>query len=89
MTVRKFKPGDRVYKKGTGQTMIVLKYCFKQNPLTGSFLSDLDVECVWYENKRRKTGIFDQRTLSKVTTPPNYFSGIINKPYQICLNNGR
>lgn len=66
MTIRRFKPGERVRRRGGSQAMIVQKYCLKQSFLSGSYVSDHEIECVWYERGVRKTGIFDQRTLTRV-----------------------
>jgi uncharacterized protein YodC (DUF2158 family) len=61
-----FKPGDRVRNKNNDKIMYVSKYIYKKHPILGKFLSDYDVECVWYEDGVRKTGIFDQRTLLRI-----------------------
>lgn len=65
MTIRRFKPGERVRRRGNDQVMIVLKYCLKQSFFQGSYVSDHEVECVWYDRGVRKTGMFDQRTLTR------------------------
>lgn len=46
--------------------MEVVKYVLEREPLVGEDLSDNEVECVWYNNGKRKTAVFDQRTLFKV-----------------------
>ncbi|HHM20555.1 MAG TPA: DUF2158 domain-containing protein [Bacteroidetes bacterium] len=63
---RYFKPGDRVQKRSGGPVMEVVKYVLEREPLVGEDLSDNEVECVWYNNGKRKTAVFDQRTLFKV-----------------------
>lgn len=70
MTVRRFKPGDRVQKRGDGQLMTVQKYCLKHHPFFGTYLSENEVECTWYENGKSRRGIFDQRTLVKASASP-------------------
>lgn len=70
MTIRKFVAGDRVQKRSGGPIMIVQKYCLRQHVFGGNSHSSHDVECVWYENGRRESAIFDQRTLSKVSIFP-------------------
>lgn len=67
MVIRKFKPGDRVKKIGSKQVMILQNYRLKRSFIYGTILSDREVECSWYENGKRKTGVFDQRTLTKVS----------------------
>ena len=74
MRFRKFRSGDRVRKKENKQIMIVFKNCLKQHPFCGSYLSDNELECVWYENGIRMKAIFDQRTLTKVSV----YSGTLN-----------
>lgn len=66
MRKKYFRPGVRVHKKKSDQVMYVSKYIYKKHPFLGKFLSDYDVECIWYENGERKTGIFDQRNLLRI-----------------------
>ena len=77
MKVKRFKPGDRVRKRGEKQIMIVLKYCLKQHFFLGSYLSSYEVECVWYENSKRRKATFDERTLTKVLGSKGIFE--VNK----------
>ena len=70
MIHRRFKPGDRVQKRGKGKKMVVLKYAVKKYPIIGTYTSEHDVECVWFENGNRKKSVFDQRSLTKVTKTP-------------------
>lgn len=65
MIVRKFKPGDRVQHKLGGSVMEVIRYEIERKPLLGEVLSKEDVLCVWYEKGKRKTAVFNQRTLVK------------------------
>ncbi len=66
MQIRRFKPGERVRRRGDNKVMIVQKYCLKRGFLHGSYVSDHEVACVWYDGGVRRTGIFDQRTLTGV-----------------------
>lgn len=74
MVVRKFKPGDRVEQKSGGPVMEVMHYEVEDKPLVGEFVSEQDVRCVWYEEGERKTGVFDQRTLTKSTKQHGLFT---------------
>jgi uncharacterized protein YodC (DUF2158 family) len=65
MKTKMFKPGDRVTRRNDNNVMYVSKYKLKKNPFLGTYLSDNEVECVWYENGKRHVRSFDQRTLSK------------------------
>ena len=66
METRKFKPGDRVFKRSDGVIMEVIKYATEHDAPTGGQWNLHDVECVWFdENKERHKAIFDQRTLTK------------------------
>lgn len=64
--IRKFKPGDRVQKETYGPVMEVVKYIVDES-IAGENFSTRNIECVWFENEERKKGVFDQRTLFKVT----------------------
>ncbi len=73
MKRRKFKPGDRVQKRGEGPVMMVLNYCLKKSPIVGTYVSDDEVLCVWYTNNRRQTGVFDQRVLTRASVSNGLF----------------
>ena len=67
--VRYFKPGDRVELRSGGPKMEVLKYILKHDPVAGNYLSEYEVECVWYNKEGgRKTDVFHQNTLVKVSS---------------------
>ena len=64
---RLFKPGDRVQLRHGGPTMEVIKYTLDHpSKKQEGVFSDHHVECVWYEEDKRKKEVFDQRTLFKV-----------------------
>lgn len=71
--MRKFKPGDRVQLRFDGKIMEVLKYVTKHNPLIGNYVSEFEVECVWYENGERKSAVFNQKNLTKASKPFGLF----------------
>lgn len=73
MEVRKFLPGDRVQQKKGGPVMEVIKYVTDRDMLTGTTHSDINVECVWFEEGTRHTGVFDQRSLFKVSSESGLF----------------
>ncbi|MDX1667310.1 MAG: hypothetical protein R3350_08775 [Saprospiraceae bacterium] len=73
MIIRKFKPGDRVLHRPSGQVMEVIKYVTKKAPLVGQIASDEEVQCVWFEKGVRKTEIFHQRTLTKDSSEGGLF----------------
>jgi uncharacterized protein YodC (DUF2158 family) len=63
MTVRRFKPGDRVRRCDGGPIMQVLNYVLENRPFVGRLQSDHLVECVWYENGNRRSQVFHQEVL--------------------------
>jgi uncharacterized protein YodC (DUF2158 family) len=73
MEVRKFLPGDRVQQKKGGPVMEVIKYVTERDILTGTTLSDTNVECVWFDEGNRHTGVYDQTNLFKVTSKSGLF----------------
>lgn len=68
MMSRKFKPGDWVKVKGTpnNQKMEVLKYIVKKDPFFGTTNNHSYLECVWYKNGERLSGIYHQNKLLKL-----------------------
>jgi uncharacterized protein YodC (DUF2158 family) len=79
MIIRRFKPGDRVRKKGEKQLMVVQNYCVNKEGLLGNILSNRDVKCTWYENGRHKSGVFDQRTLIRASKNHQAIITTVNK----------
>jgi uncharacterized protein YodC (DUF2158 family) len=67
--MRKFKPGDWVEIKGDEDSpkMEVLKYVLKKEPVFGIENDDTYLECVWYEDGERKSEVFHQDRLIKLT----------------------
>ncbi|TJY36345.1 hypothetical protein E5167_06675 [Pontimicrobium aquaticum] len=63
---KKFKPGDWVKIKGNLESpkMEVLKYISKKNSL-GLISNDNYLQCVWYKNGKRYSGVFHQNNLIK------------------------
>lgn len=73
MDNRRFKPGDRVRLRSAKQPMEVLKYVTKRHPVFGYYLSENEVKCVWFEHGNRRTGVFHQNRLTKVSQPVGLF----------------
>ena len=71
---RLFKPGDRVQLKSGGPVMKVLNYVLKRRPFVGTYLSDSEVECAWYDRGegRRKTDVFHQNALMKTSMSKSF-----------------
>jgi len=73
MDNRRFKPGDRVRLRSGTRPMEVIKYVTKHHPKFGYYISNSEVECVWYENGKRHTGTFHQNRLTKISQPTGLF----------------
>lgn len=72
---RKFIPGDWVKLKGNPESpkMEVLKYISKRTWFFGSIDTDTYLECVWYKEGERKSGIFHQNKLIKSLEAGGFF----------------
>jgi uncharacterized protein YodC (DUF2158 family) len=65
--IRLFKAGDRVKSGSDGPVMEVIKYISKHDWFMGDYVSDFEVECVWFDPEEgRKIKTFDQRKLFKI-----------------------
>ncbi len=73
MNAKKFKPGDRVQLRSDGRIMEVIKYVNKFSILIGNYVSEDEVECVWYENGVRKSVVFNQKNLTRASKPSGLF----------------
>ncbi|CAM1334877.1 hypothetical protein [Tenacibaculum aestuariivivum] len=76
---RKFKPGDWVKVKGklTAPKMQVLKYITKNYVIFGEVISNNCLECVWYQNGKRKLKVFHQNKLIKLKDNGAFFKDFL------------